>query len=361
MRIKNIAFILFSICAIMAFTGCNEEKKVEKPKTFTYERISHSKGLPNDNITCLSAYDGKVWAGSNKGVFIHDGVNWEINNSKNCNALGSDLIVSLQSVNGRMWVATDNGACYYDSNGFHSIYTGGRARAVSGTKDGKYAVGTAYGVIVNGSNTGSNIASHEISSMLCDSQGKLYVGTRKEGCFKIESGSSRNYKGPAKSIMGSSLIEIPASPSNCRLPGNLIKTMIPFRKSIAIGTTSGLCITDFDNNYEVYTAEHKDFFQRGGKIVEELVNGNSKIPGNKIYSLAATDKDELLFVVTDLGLGILKGKEWLDVEKIIPGLPSSGINSVAWCNGDLWLGTEDEGLIKVAKFSDYFADDTNKK
>ncbi|MBQ3643152.1 MAG: hypothetical protein II961_01015 [Candidatus Riflebacteria bacterium] len=357
MRNKSIAFLLLFIISLMALTGCNDSKKDDKPKVFSFTRFTKAEGLAYEHVTSLAALGDKIYAGTDKGLFIYDGTNWGIQNAKNNNKLGSDLIVNIQSLNGKIWIATDNGACYCNGSSFYSVYTGGRARAISGNATGA-AVGTAYGVIINGNNTASNIGQHEISYMLYDKKGNLWVGTRKEGVFNLQSGMARQYKGPAKTIMGFSLVDVPASPANCRLPGNLIKSMIPYKDMIAVGTTGGLCITDFTNYYECYTAKHKEFFQRGNKITDEEVEGNSKIPGNKVLALAATDNDELLFVVTDLGLGILKDKEWLEVDKIIPGLPD-GLTSVAWSNGDLWLGTED-GVLKVSKFSDYFANKEEK-
>ena len=358
-RNKSLAVALLFVSALMLFTGCNGKKKDNKPQIFSYEIFNHSKGLPYENITSIAALGDKICAGSKKGLFIYDGVNWEINNKSNNNSLGSDEIVGIQEQNNCLWIATDNGACYYNGNTFQSVYTGGRARAVSGTGTSNYAVGTAYGVIINGSNSGSEVASNEISALMYDKRGNLWAGTRTGGVYEINGSSARNFRGQAKSIQGSALIDIPAVPANCKLPGNLIKAMIPYNGFIAVGTTGGLCITDFSSVYKVYTALHDDYFQRNGKIVKEEVPGNCKIPGNKVLALASTDKDELLFVVTDQGLGILKGEEWLDIEKTIPGLPSTGLTSVAWCKNDLWIGME-EGIIKVSNLSSLYANDDAK-
>ena len=360
-QIKKLSVLLLSIGIVLAFTGCFDKKKDNKPTTFSFDRITKAEGLATDKITCIAPYGDKVCAGSNAGLFIYDGVNWEICNKETHNSLGSGIIVGTQFLNGKLWIATDNGACYYDGENFRSIYTGARARAVSGISESKYAVGTAFGVLRDGNNNGgSNVAQSEISCMIYDTKGQLWVGTRLEGVFKMSGSNGTNYKGPGKKIMGASLIPVPATPANCKLPGNLIKTMIPFKEGLAVGTTGGLCLTDFRSYYAVFTAEHKDFLQKEGRIVEDVIPGNCDIPGNKIYALAKTDKDELLFVVTDLGLGILKGKEWLNVDKMIPGLPSDGINSVAWCKGDLWLGTDEEGIIRIKGLSALLDDDQKK-
>ncbi len=358
-RSKSLAIAMLFVSGLLLFTGCVGKKKENKPKIFSYELYNHAKGLPYEHITSLAAFGDKICAGSKKGLFIYDGVNWEINNKSNNNSLGSDEIVSLQTKSNYLWIATDNGACYYDGNTFQSVFTTGRARAVSGTGNNNHAVGTAYGVIINGNNTGSEVASNEISTLMYDTKGVLWAGTRTGGVYQFNGSSARNFRGKAKSIQGSALIDIPAIPESCKLPGNLIKVMIPYNGYIAVGTTGGLCITDFNSVYKVYTALHDDYFQKNGKIVKEEVAGNCKIPGNKILALASTSKDELLFVVTDQGLGILKGEEWIDVEKTIPGLPNTGLTSVAWCKNDLWIGMED-GIIKVANLSSLYADDETK-
>ena len=358
-QIKRLSILLLLIGVILALTGCFDKKKENKPQVFSFDRITKAEGLPSEKITCIAPYGEKICAGSNEGLFIFDGVNWEICNKETHNSLGSNLIVGMHFLNGKLWVATDNGACYFDGENFRSIYTGARARAVTGVDEKKYAVGTAFGVFRDGNNSGnsgSNVAASEISCMIYDTKGQLWVGTRLEGMFKMTSSSGTNYKGPGKKIMGSSLIPVPATPASCKLPGNLIKALLPFKEGLAVGTTGGLCLTDFSSYYDVYTAEHQDYFPKDGRIVEEVVPGNSDIPGNKIYALAKTDNNELLFVVTDLGLGILKGKEWLNVDKIIPGLPSDGLNSVAWCKGYLWLGTNEEGVIRIKNLSSLLED-----
>ena len=82
------------------------------------------------------------------------------------------------------------------------------------------------------------------------------------------------------------------------------------------------------------------------------------MPGNKVNALATTENYELLFVITNEGLGILKGNEWLDVEKLIPGLPKNGLTSVAWCGNDLWIGSDD-GIYRVTDFGSMLGDNKN--
>jgi ligand-binding sensor domain-containing protein len=125
---------------------------------------------------------------------------------------------------------------------------------------------------------------------------------------------------------------------------------MPFQNMIAIGTTGGLTITDMANTWTSYTAQHREWAQRNGQILEDQVPGNSPLPGNIINALAASDNFELLFVGTDKGLGVLNGSEWLDVGTIMPGIPRVAITGLAWLNGDLWVATG-EGIFQVKKVS----------
>jgi ligand-binding sensor domain-containing protein len=159
--------------------------------------------------------------------------------------------------------------------------------------------------------------------------------------------------------MGSSLIDIPPSPANCQLIGNNIKVLLDYRGKVAVGTTSGLTISDFGGYYVNYFSAHKDWFQRAGKIVEDRVDGNSPLPGNIINALATTPAGELLFVGTDKGLAILKEDNWIDVSKLTKGLPRVAITGLAYVGRDLWVGTSD-GIYQVKDMASLLETAENK-
>ena len=349
---------LFGV-AIMAFAaGCGQPKEPAKPKTLEFQLHNQQTGLPENAVTSLVAFGGKVWAGSQKGLFCYDGVNWQIHQRKNTNVLGSDIIEDLKVSDNILWIATDNGACRFDGTGWASVYTGGRARSVIG-RGSELAVATAYGVVYSNGGTpktlgreSAGLVMDEVNQVIFDTKGQLWAGTRA-GIGKLSSEMFQNFTGPAKSVMGSSLIDVPASPSNCRLPGNNIKVMLPFGDLMAIGTTSGLTVTDLMNNYTNYMSQHRDWAQRGGQIVEDTVPGNSPLPGNVITALARSDGGEMLFVGTDKGLGVLNGSEWLKLNELVPGFPAMAISGVAYLNGDLWVGTSD-GVYQIKKLSALF-------
>lgn len=359
MKARNYLLIALCFALLVMFTGCGPKKGPPKPVRLDIEHFTRLKGLPEEAITCMAAFANKVWAGSKNGMFAFDGVNWQIHQRKNTNVLGSDIIEDLKAYENVLWIATDNGACRFDGTNWASVYTGGRARSVIG-KGVELAVATAYGVVYsNGAGMtpmgkeNAGLVMDEVTQVMFDGQGQLWAGTRA-GMGKLGSGVFQNFTGPAKSVMGSSLIDVPASPSNCRLPGNNIKVILPFQGMLAIGTTSGLTVTDMSNTWNTYMSQHRDWFQRAGKIVEDIVPGNSPLPGNVINALARSDDNEMLFVGTDKGLAVLHGAEWLDLAVVMPDLPKVTITGLAWLKGDLWVGTG-EGIYQVKKVSSLFA------
>ena len=350
-RRSGPVLLAVSLIITMFSIGCGAKKEPEKPKQLVIEHFTRAKGLPEEAITCMAAFANQVWAGSAKGLFTFDGVNWKQHVRKNTNVLGSDIIEDLKVNDNALWIATDNGAARYDGRSWSSVFTGGRARSVSG-RSGQVAIATAHGVEVSSGGAfqalakdSAGLVNDEVTQVLFDSKGQLWAGTRA-GMARLSSAIFQNYTGPAKSVMGSSLIEIPPSPANCQLVGNNVKVLLEYRGSVAVGTTSGLTITDFGSSYLSYFAAHRDWFQRGGQIVEDRVDGNSPLPGNVICSLGTTPGGEMLFVGTDKGLAILKENSWLDVSTLLKGLPKAMITGLAYVGKDLWVGTE-TGIYQV--------------
>lgn len=348
MRIRVSLLALLCLTVLIISTGCGTKKEVAKPVKFEVTHLSKSTGLPEENITSLVAFAGKIWAGSRKGLYAYDGVNWAIYQAKNVNSLGSNIIENLTVHDNKLWVATDNGACYNDGNRFMSFFTNGRARACIGA-GGEVIVGTANGIVLNSSSRGKNdgLVENEVTELCYDSKGNLVIGTRA-GISKLEQDMFMNFTGPAKTLMGSSLIEVPPSPANCQLSGNNIKVLLPFKNFVAIGSTCGLTLTDLKGRWETYKSAYEDFVQKGdGSIVKEMIEGNCDMPGNIVNSLAKTDGDEILFVGTDKGLAILlEDKKWADVDLLVPELPKLNVTGVAFLNNDLFVSSG-SGIYKV--------------
>lgn len=360
--------LLTCIIIIGVVSGCTSQKPgpgSQAPKVTTF---TAKDGLPNDQITALAVFGGQIWVGTKGGIARHDGVNWEIFVTRNKNCLGSDIIEGFFVGPKALWISTEKGVCKNDGTNWNSVLTGTRGRSVAAKPANaatggidEIAIATAHGIEYS---TGgefspfgkdSGLIYEEVNAVAFDGKG-LWVGTRA-GMGLFQGGRFSNFTGPQKEIMGNSLVDKPPSPPNCKLVGNNINVIIPYRGMLAIGTTSGLSITDMENQWTNYQAPHKDWVQRADKIVEELLPGNCPLPGNSIRALAAAPADTALFVGTDRGIGILQGNTWTDVAAKIPDLRSGPVSAVAMENDNLWIGTPN-GLVKVAGVGSILQPDT---
>jgi len=349
------------LCAVLIFiyflAGCGDPKsKQNQENPIKADFFTIQQGMPNDFITSLAFFGGQIWAGTKSGLTKYDGVNWQIFVKKNTNSLGSDIIESLLVADNALWIATDKGVSRYDGNNWSGVLSGARARAVA-VKGNQIAVATAHGVDYSTGNPfesfgkeNGGLVYDEVKYVAFDPvKSNLWVGTQA-GMALFNGGTFQNFTGPAKSVMGNSLIDVPPSPANCQLIGNNINCIIPYKTLLAIGTTSGLSITDMGNQWTNYTAPHKDWVQRGGKIIEEMVSGNCPLPANFISSLAATSGDSALFVGTNNGLALLKESTWVDLSSKLSQLKSVSITALAIEKDNLWVGTQ-KGLYRITGIS----------
>lgn len=350
-RAVRAASWLGMLLALIVAAGCGPAKGPVAADKLKVEQITTQQGLPHNQITALVTYGNQVWAGTKGGLARFDGVNWQVHVLKNTNALGSNLIENLTVAAGAVWIATDNGVCRSDGTNWASILTGSRARAVTATGT-EIAVATAHGVEYSTggaftplSKENAALVYDEVQALGYDATGRLWVGTRA-GMGLLSGQMFQTYTGPAQQPMGTSLIDIPPLPPSCQLIGNNINVIVPYKGKLAIGTTSGLSITDMGSQWTSYTAPHKKWVQRAGKILEEQAPGNSPLPGSSITALAPAPGDAALFVGTNKGLGVLIEDKWLDLEARLATVPSGPVTALTMSGGDLWIGTQN-GLLRV--------------
>jgi ligand-binding sensor domain-containing protein len=346
---KNKFFALLGLCVFcFVISGCADSKKAVELKKLGVVHLNLTTGLPEQNITSLVAYANKIWAGSKTGLYAYDGVNWAIYQQKNVNSLGSNIIENLSVYDNKLWISTNNGACYNDGERFSSFYTNGRVRACIGLT-GSPVVGTANGIQYRGKiwNKDLGLVENEVTSLCYDADGNIVIGTRA-GLAKLDNEALYSYTGPAKTLMGSSLIEVPPSPANCQLSGNNVKTIARFGNDLAIGTTCGLTLTNLKGKWVPYKADHEDYVQKGnGSIVKEWIDGNSELPGNIVNALATNEQKNLLFVGTDQGLAILtKDHKWVKLDKYIEDFPKFNVTGLAYLNNALYVASSD-GIYQI--------------
>ena len=96
MNARNLLLSALACSLLLFMTGCGAPKAPAKPAKLEIEHFTRSKGLPEEAITSLAAFANKIWAGSQRGLFAFDSVNWQIHQRKNTNVLGSDIIEDLK-------------------------------------------------------------------------------------------------------------------------------------------------------------------------------------------------------------------------------------------------------------------------
>ncbi|MBF0498625.1 MAG: hypothetical protein HQM09_00710 [Candidatus Riflebacteria bacterium] len=343
-------FAVTLIAIVMIFTpGCSSKPGTTGP-ALKVDSFTVAQGLPGNHITALAVFGSQIWVGTKNGLARHDGVNWQVHVKKNTNALGSEVIEALAVGDNTIYIATENGVTKFDGTTWGTIMTGVRARGVA-AKGNEIAVATAHGVEYS---TGAEfqpfgkenagLCFGEVNTVVFDTQKRLWAGTRA-GLGLFSGGAFQNQTGPAKSVMGNSLVNVPASPLSCQLPGNNILCMLPWKGQMALGTTSGFALSDLDKSWSVFTAAHKDWVQKAGSIVEEMTSGNSPMPGNAVTALAAMG-DTILFVGTNKGVVAKSDASWIDLQSAIPALSGKAITALATEKDALWAGTSD-ALYKI--------------
>ncbi|HNW34911.1 MAG TPA: hypothetical protein PKM25_08270 [Candidatus Ozemobacteraceae bacterium] len=350
-------FLAITGLVLLTFvTGCGGKSSTATgaaaPKV---DQFGVREGLPHDTITALAVFGNQLWAGTKGGLARYDGVNWQVHVTKNTNALGSNEITSLTSAGGSILIGTDNGVTRYDGSNWGQVMSGSRARSVA-AKDGLMAVATAHGLeystgaqFQSFGKENAGLTSDEATSVGFDGKGNLWVGMQL-GMGQLNGQMFVNHSGPAKTVMGNSLVDIKPSPATCQLIGNNITTIVPYHGMMAIGTTSGLSITDMGSSWTNYTAPHKEWVQRGNNIVEETMPGNSPMPGNLVTSIAVLPGDSGLVIGTNRGLAVLRDATWVDLTGKLPALKSGQVTSVAVQGDQLWVGTPN-GLYRVSGLS----------
>jgi len=340
-----------AVALTLAMAGCGSAPKTVAPPPLKISKFTKTEGLGSDQITTLTVYNGQVWAGTKEGLSKYDGVNWQLFVRKNCNALVSNTIEELTVADNILWVATENGITKYDGQRWSSALVGQRARSVA-ARGNEAIAATASGIKKGADNNftefnkaNAMLINDEVNVVAYDTQNRVWVGTRA-GMALFGGSSFNNYSGPAKTLMGSQLVDVPPNPPNCKLIGNFVTRILPYKNLLAVGTTSGLSLTDMDNQYINYFAEHKDFVSINLKIEQQTVPGNCPMPGNNVTALAKDPGENGLIVGTNKGLAILEGTTtWVTVDH--PELPKTAITGLTVQGDALWIGTA-SGLYRAS-------------
>ena len=82
----------------------------------SFKSFTEADGLPSNNVLCASSdREGTIWFGTQRGIAIYNGDNWEVMTTNTHPGLANDNVSSiLVATNGTVWAAGDYGASFYD-------------------------------------------------------------------------------------------------------------------------------------------------------------------------------------------------------------------------------------------------------
>lgn len=197
----------------------------------------------SDDISCLKAVNGKLYAGST-GKIILEYTNW---NKSTVLTAGIDGINNIMSdSDGRLWVCADNGLGYFDESGFVR------------TKD-------------------CEIDSY-LSDMIQDYEGNYWISSYRMGLLLL----SRSKFVDFNMYMG--------------MPESMVNTVYTDRQYKYIGTDDGLVIYDMDNN----RIENDLTATLSGISIRDIISdkkGNLWISTYRKFGVVKVDKDGTMIYI----------------------------------------------------------------
>lgn len=222
---------------VASFLGLNKINKHDFAiKTFTTESHFNS-GMICDTIRCLH-YDsqGLIWIGTSQGVLIMDPETEQFksvrSNSRNFNSLSSnDITALMEDQKGNIWIGTSDGLnkylrqseeiISYHANGIPGNLSSSNITALENEDESHIWIGTAQGLNLYDTRTNwfecswllnpgpvtekTNKAS--ITTLLNDSKGMLWVGTREFGLYVFNK-ESQQYINAEKFIPGKGIFNL---------------------------------------------------------------------------------------------------------------------------------------------------------
>lgn len=258
--------------------------------------ITHPHLFTSADIKCM-ADDGKghLWFGTFSGLNMMDKHTGKVKQYHFDNLGGSDYINTVLCYNeGNVWVGNENGLSSYNhqTDRFHQL-------------------------------RGRNIPNVGVKSIMKDSRGYIWVGTRENGVYKYDIRNKRWFHLPQVNKINSAQVVFEDS-----------------RHRIWIGSWGcGLCliINPYDEN--------------GKQKIVTMNTGNSNIASNFINTIAENPNDHTLWIGTTEGLSV-RSKDGIFVNYPDQQMPeewnymSRGINHMmADKDGRLWMCVNNGGVI----------------
>ncbi|MCP5051851.1 MAG: response regulator [bacterium] len=301
-------------------------------------------GLPDVMINrVVVGSDGYLWLATRNGLARFDGRGFEVYDKQRSPGLPSNDIWAInQDSSGRLWLGTGEGLAIFKHGNVVPFFNKKRARFNTLTftlfrdENDNFWVGTdgagvGYYNVDNSELTiytvKDGLSGNLIRSVLEDSQGRLWVGTRN-GLNRLKGDRFVSYT------------------EKDGMPHSFVRKVLEDSKgNIWVGTYGGgLCRleieTDNENNnekvtFKVYTTQHG-------------------LPDNSIRTIYE-DSEGVLWVGSRSGLSRMKGERFTSC-LTGPGLPYNLVNDI--CEDkekNLWVGTENMGVyrLKDGTFTSY--------
>jgi ligand-binding sensor domain-containing protein len=266
---------------------------------------------------------GQVWAGTDAGMFVHQGGNWRTQTLVE-GVERVQVFAIAQDRRNRLWVGTDDGLFFARDvrapetlDGWLSSQPGGLVdeyiRALAFADDGSLWLGTQAGVSRYDEEAWQAIRDEavlgqRINAILMDSEGRTWAGTEYNGLLSWDRQTWQRVT------------------TSKGLPDNRVITLYQDTKGrlwIATGTGIG-------------------FQESNGKLT--FYGVSSGIAGLPVYSIAQDTAGALVFAMQG-------GASRFDEKggfQPIAGLAGKRVNAVQRTNdGTLWFGTEQDGLWRL--------------
>ena len=323
-------------------------------------------GVLDKAITCLYLdASNNLWIGSPRGVARY--APREFKFFSNEPGLASNAINAIAGdLSGNVWLATDAGLTQFDGKEFtsYSIATGGTPRGILAlTVDGEdnFWCGTSSGVLkYNGESTRryeltSGQAKVVVNCAYEDDEGNLWFGT-SEGLTKLD--SERFTLFPQNDQMGQRVYSVVEALSGNILCGTSLggTTVFNGRNYSLVDAREGFTSSvvqcfHYSRDSSLWIGTHDDGIYQFSKSGTRHYTKEDGLMIANITGFAVDSLERMWIASADSGVVVVKvARDSLYAVKRFTtknGLASNRINALAYDGEKIWLGTDDQGLIKL--------------
>ncbi|MBK8807876.1 MAG: hypothetical protein IPO21_15005 [Bacteroidales bacterium] len=339
--IKKYFLLLWALFAICSNTAATP---------YAFMSISTAEGLSHKTVNCVPQdRQGFIWIGTSDGLNRFDGYSFKkyFKNVQDSLSLKNNNVNAMtEDLAGNLWLCTGRGFCCYSP-----IYESFSKIHFKEGENNKLAEdicvdnsGRVWGVensntIINLNSEKNYLAKHiKLDSIL--------------GCKEPLFNKRITYADGFLWVF-SSLGVIRFNPSNTTAV--LIKAPIEFTspRSIRKGNTGELFLVDW--NQKIYTLNTKTLVIELFKAQEILKNSDPSVGNTDVLK----DKDGALWILKFPGLNKISASGELEEFNITSGYDKDYdklvlFNAMQDYDGNIWLGTQDEGVIVISKSNNIF-------